>query len=49
MKKTDVRKEMLFTNMDEIFEPKSAFSDMRLKNKWRIVEIETAEYNEKIE
>lgn len=45
MKKTDVRKEMLFTNMDEIFEPKSAFSDMRLKNKWRIVEIETAEYN----
>lgn len=39
------RKEILFSDLYECFEPKENFSTISLKNKWRTLEIDTSEYS----
>ena len=39
------RKEVLFSDLYECFEPKENISSISLKNKWRAVEVDTSEYS----
>jgi hypothetical protein len=41
------KKEILYSNMEDIFFPKNILSDKYLKNRWRVIDIGTSEYEGK--
>ncbi|MBQ8742767.1 MAG: hypothetical protein IJZ03_05315 [Clostridia bacterium] len=43
----NVKKEILFSDMEEIFFPKNVMSDKYLKSSWRVIDIGTSEYKGK--